>query len=225
VKNLTLAVAAALTVGALSTPALADHPEAANVSKYGVAVVDVGYVFDNHRAFTAAMNAMKAEMKQIEDSLKGQRDKIAQQEADLVKQGTQVATTSPEYRKAEEDLARAKADFNLKMNSLRKDLMTKESQVYFKTYQQVSAAVTTYARQRNIGLVLRFNGDPPNPENRGDIIKAINNPIWHQDNIDITRHVLEIVNGGPAASTAVRPQTPAGTAGPATGPTTGPGPY
>lgn len=213
-KNLTLAVAAALTVGALSTSALADHPEAANVSKYGVAVVDVGYVFDNHRAFTAAMNGMKDEMKKIEDALKAQRDAIAKQEADLVKLGTQVATTSQQYRDAEEALARAKADFNLKMNSLRKDLMTKESQVYFKTYQQVSAAVTTYARQRNIGLVLRFNGDPPNPDNRGDIIKAINNPIWHQDNIDITRHVLEIVNGGaapaPGAATATRPAAPAG---------------
>lgn len=206
-KNLSLAVAAALIIGALSTPAFADRPEAANVSKYGVAVVDVGYVFDNHQAFTAAMNAMKDEMKKIEDSLKAKRDAIAKKEAELVQLGETVATTSPQYRQAEEQLARAKADFNLQMQSLRKDLMTKESQVYFKTYQQVSNAVTAFARQRNIGLVLRFNGDQPNPDNRGDIIKAINNPIWYQDNIDITRHVLDIVNG--TAPTVQRPSGPA----------------
>lgn len=216
-KTLSLAVAAALTIGALSTPAIADKPEAANVSKYGVAVVDIGWVFDNHQAFTAAMNSMKEEMKKIEASLKTRRDAIAKQEAELVKLSETMATTSREYRQAEEALARAKADFNLQMNSLRKDLMTKESQVYFKTYQQVSHAVTTVARQRNIGLVLRFNGDQPNPDNRGDIIKAINNPIWHQDNIDITRYVLDIVNGpGATAPPATAQNQPPVTANPGT---------
>lgn len=195
-KNLTLAVAAALTIGAFSTPTLANYPEAANVSTYGVAVVDIGWIFDHHNAFTAAMEQMKAQMKQIEDQLKIERDKIAGMEKELQEITKTLSTTSPQYRAKDEEVARAKADFNLKMNSYRKDLMTKESQVYFQTYRQVNAAVAAYAKQRKIGLVLRFNGDAPSEDNRTDIIKAINNPIWYQDNIDITREVLTIVNGG-----------------------------
>ncbi len=216
-KNLTLAVAAALFVGAYGTPTLANFPEAANVSTYGVAVVDIGYVFDNHKAFTAAMEQMKGQMKQIEDQLKAERDGIAKKEQELQDIAKQFNTTSPQYREKDEQVARAKADFNLKMNSLRKDLMTKESQVYFQTYRQVNAAVAAYAKQRKIGLVLRFNGDAPDEANRGDIIKAINNPIWYQDNIDITREVLTIVNGGVTAPTNVGPtgQPPAVSTNPA----------
>jgi Skp family chaperone for outer membrane proteins len=159
------------------------------------------------------MEQMKAQMKQIEDQLKAERDEIAKQEVALQDTAKQFSTTSPQYREKDEQLARAKADFNLKMNSLRKDLMTKESQVYFQTYRQVNAAVTAYAKQRKIGLVLRFNGDTPNADNRGDIIKAINNPIWYQDNIDITREVLTIVNGGAPAPVNAGTQAPAATVG------------
>lgn len=194
-KTLKLAVAAALSLSVFGAPALADYPEAANVSKYGIAVVDIGYVFDNHSGFVATMKSMKSQMEQIEQSLKTERDRIAAQEKQLAEN---LKPNTPEYKALDEQIARAKADFNLKMNSLRKDLMAKESQVYFQTYQQVRSAVTNYARQRNIGLVLRFNGEEPNPDVRPDIIKAINNPIWHQDNIDITREVLAIVNGGAA---------------------------
>lgn len=201
-KTLISAVAATVILGVTCTATQAAYPESANVSKFGVAIVDIGYIFDQHKSFTAAMEGMKKEMKQIEDSLKTKRDAIATQEKGLVEMAKTIATTSPQYKAADDRLARAKADFNLEMNKLRKDLMQRESRIYFQTYKQVKSAVARYAQQKNIGMVLRFNGNEPNPEVRPDIIKAINNPLWYYDNIDITREILDIVNGGPTAPVA-----------------------
>ena len=72
-----LALAMALSM-TLPANAQAQNPAGANATKYNIAVVDISYVFKNHRRFKAAMEAMKKEMEGIEGELKGDREKIAQ---------------------------------------------------------------------------------------------------------------------------------------------------
>ncbi len=201
VKTLPLAVAAALLTLATSYPAQAQHPEAANAPKFGIAVVDISYVFKEHKRFIATMEGMKNDMKGIEDQLKSKRDAIAQME----EARNRLEVGSADFKKLDDQLATEKAKFNLEMDRQRKNLMEKESQVYFSTYQEVSYAITNYAKQRNIGLVLRFNGDKPDPNKRPDILKDINKPVVFENNIDITRDILAIVNGGAATNVGGRP--------------------
>ncbi len=195
-KTLTLAVAATLFCALASVEAQAQHPEAANAPKFGIAVVDVSYVFKEHKQFIATMEGMKNEMKGIEDQLKSKRDSIAQME----EARNRLEVGSADFKKLDDQLATEKAKFNLEMDRQRKNLMERESKVYFSTYQQVSYAIANYAKQRNIGLVLRFNGDKPDPNKRPDILKDINKPVVFENNIDITRDILAIVNGGAATS-------------------------
>lgn len=199
-KTLISAVAATLFLGVTMSPAGAQHPEAANAPKFGIAVVDVSYIFKEHKQFIATMEGMKGEMKNIEGQLKGKRDNIAK----LEEARNQLNPGTPEYTAKDDQLATEKAKFNLEMERLRKQLMARESKVYFDTYQQVSYKIAEYAKQRNIGLVLRFNGDQPDVNNRSDILKDINKPVVYENNIDITRDILAIVNGG-AATTIGRP--------------------
>lgn len=196
-KNLALAVAATLLFGLATVPAQAQqHPEAANAPKFGIAVVDVSYIFKEHKQFIATMEGMKNEMKGVEEKLKAKRDSIASME----EARNRLDPGTPDYKKMDDQLATEKAKFNLEMDRLRKDLMERESKVYFSTYQQVSYAIANYAKQRNIGLVLRFNGDKPDPNKRPDILKDINKPVVFENNIDITRDILAIVNGGAGAA-------------------------
>ena len=199
-KTLVSAVAATL-ICAVSFPAKAQHPEAVNAPKFGIAVVDISYIFKEHKKFIATMEGMKSEMKGIEENLKSKRDSIAQME----EARNRLETGSADFKKMDDQLATEKAKFNLEMDRLRKDLMERESKVYFNTYQQVSYAIANYAKQRNIGLVLRFNGDKPDPNKRPDILKDINKPVVFENNIDITRDILAIVNGGAASSSATNP--------------------
>ena len=178
-------------------------PIAANASKFGVAVVDISFIFKEHKTFLATMDQMKQQMQGIEQQLKGKRDEIGKMEAAR----NQLNPGTPEYKKLDDDLATAKAKFNLDMDRARKNLMGQEKDVYFRTYQQVSYEVAKYAQQRNIGLVLRFNGDEPDPNRRPDVLKDINKPVVFANNIDITRDILAIVNGGAATSVGSRPAT------------------
>jgi Skp family chaperone for outer membrane proteins len=194
VKTLVLAVAAILMVG-VSGVAQAQHPEAANAPKFGIAVVDIAFVFKNHAQLNATMENMKTEMKGIEENLKAKRDQITKME----EARNQLVAGTPDYKKLDDQLVEVKTKFNVDMDRLRRDLMERESKLYFTTYQQVTYTIAQYAKQRNIGLVLRFNGDQPDPTKPQDILKDINKPVVFENNVDITRDILAIVNNGAAA--------------------------
>ena len=148
-----LALAMALSM-TLPANAQAPNPAGANATKYNIAVVDISYVFKNHRRFKASMEAMKKEMEGIEGELKGDREKIAQ----LEQERNTFAAGTAEYKQRDEEVARQMAEFNLKMGKLRKDFLEREAKVYYQTYLEVVDAVKYYAKRQNIGLVLRFNG-------------------------------------------------------------------
>jgi len=166
------------------------HPESANSSRFHIAVVDVSYVFKNYQQFRTSMDAMKEEMTSAEGQLKAERDQVQTREAerDDFKLGT------PEFKKFDEDIARMKAEFNLKAGRIRKDFLEREAKVYYQTYLEVSNIVKYYAQQHNIGLVLRFNGDQIDSNRRESVLRAINDPIVHQNNIDITPDILALLN-------------------------------
>ena len=205
-----MAATAALTmIGYLY--AQAPNPAGANASKYNIAVVDISYIFKKHERFKSTMDAMKKEMETIETELKADREKIALQEQERNKYNV----GSAEYKKMDEDIARQMADFNLKMGKLRKDFLEREAKVYYQTYLEVVDAVKYYAKRQNIGLVLRFNGEPVDPNRRDDVLREINKPVVVQDQIDITPDVLVLINrdpqnspgATPAAQSATQPST------------------
>ena len=135
---------------------------------------------------------MKSEMETAEGKLKSDRDAIAAKG----RTAQQYNTGAPEYKQMDEEIARLKAEFNLTAGRIRKDFLEREAKVYYQTYLEVGNAVKYYAQQHNIGLVLRFNGDQVDPNLREDVLRAINKPVVHQNNIDITPDVLALLNRG-----------------------------
>jgi Skp family chaperone for outer membrane proteins len=185
-----LAVVTLSTIGFLQAQQPAANPASANASKYSVAVVDISYIFKKHERFKATMDNMKKEMDGIEGELKADREKIAQEE----QQRNTYNAGSNEYKQLDEKIAREMADFNLKMGKLRKDFLERESKVYYDTYLEVVRAVQYYAKHQNIGLVLRFNGEPVDPNRRDDVLREINKPVVVQDQIDITPDIIALLN-------------------------------
>jgi Skp family chaperone for outer membrane proteins len=212
-----LALAAALTTPGLleaqqAAPPTAQgvlNPAGANASKYNIAVVDISYIFKKHERFKTTMEQMKKEMEAIETELKADREKIAQQE----QQRNQYNAGSAEYKKMDEDIARQMAEFNLKMGKLRKEFMEREAKVYYQTYLEIVDAVKYYCKRQNIGLVLRFNGEPVDPNRRDEVLREINKPVVLQDQIDITPDVLALLNrdgsGGQPAGAGTQATRPA----------------
>jgi Skp family chaperone for outer membrane proteins len=199
VKTLQLLTLACLSVLTLDTVAVAQQTSpSANSARYGYGVVDVTYIFKNYQRFNSQMEGMKTEMEAADSKLKTDRDTIAEKE----RMREQYNAGSVEFKQADEEVARLKAEFQLKAGKIRRDFLEREAQVYYQTYTEVSNAVQYYAQQHNIGMVLRFNGDVIDPNNREDILRAINKPVVFQNNVDITPDVLALLNRGAAGGTA-----------------------
>ncbi|MCH2114319.1 MAG: OmpH family outer membrane protein [Pirellulales bacterium] len=177
---------AATTIPALAQPA----SPSANASRFGIGVVDVSYVFKKYSRFTTAMDGMKKEMQKAEAELKGERDGIQAKE----EEAKRFNESAPEFIKLEEETVRLKADFNIKAGRIRKEFLEREAKVYYQTYMEVIQVVQSYAQQRELGLVLRFNGDPIDPNRREAILQGINKVVVHQNGIDITPDVLALLN-------------------------------
>jgi Skp family chaperone for outer membrane proteins len=182
---------------AATTPAFS-----ANAGRFGIAVVDISYIFKNYARFTAEIEKLKVEMEAADGQLKADRDRLVQmeQQRDTMKPG------SADFKQLDEELARQKAEFSIKQGTIRRDFLEREAKVYYQTYNEVSAAVKYFAQQNNIGMVLRFNGDQIDPQQREDVMRAIMQPIVFQNNVDITPDVLQVLTRGvPAAQNAQRP--------------------
>ena len=206
-KHLMLPVvlaSAILSLGLLASEATAQNQAGANAPKFGVAVVDVGYIFKNHERFKSTMDGMKTEMQNLEGSLKSKRESIASKEQE--RNGYNLGT--PDYKRADEELTRMQANFNVEMTQLRKDFLEREAKVYYQTYLEVNEAVRYYAQRQNIGLVLRFNGESPDPNLREQVLRDINKPVVFQNQIDITPDILAVLNRGGTRATNPSTQIP-----------------
>jgi Skp family chaperone for outer membrane proteins len=205
VRALHLFVCVSLCVASFSSLASAQETgPSANAPRYGYAVVDVTYIFKNYAKFSQQMEGMKTAMESADSQLKADRDTVTSKE----QMREQYNPGAPEFKQIDEEIARLKAEFQLKAGKIRRDFMEREAQVYYTTFMEVSNAVQYYAQQHNIGMVLRFNGDSIDPNNREDILRAINKPVVFQNNVDITPDVLALLNrGGTPGNT---PAVPAG---------------
>lgn len=172
--------------------AVAQNPAGAKAKQFGVAVVDVSYVFKEYPRFTQAMDGMKKQMEAAEAQLKGERDRIQQ----MQERRDEAKVGSDTFKQRDEELARAKADFNIKAGGIRRDFLEREAKVYYETYLEVNNAVKSYAEANNIGLVFRWNGNQVDPTKREDVLRAISQPIVHQNYIDITPDILGVLQQG-----------------------------
>jgi len=197
-------LAASQSTFAQQAPGAAGPPNfGANAGRFGVAVVDVSFVFKKYPQFTADIEALKVAMTKADESLKATRDSLVAKEAqrDTLKPG------SDQFKQLDEELARDKANFSIQQGTVRRDFLEREAKIYYNTYQRVSEAVAQVAAQNNIGMVLRFNGDPIDPMQREDVMRAIMQPIVFQNNVDITPNVLAAL-GVNLAATAQAPGNP-----------------
>lgn len=184
------AVAALMTAVALGGVASAQHPDGANAAKFGVAVVDINYIFKNHQKFKDSMEGMKTDFQAVEAQMKQKQQSMLQlqEKKKTFKPGT------PEFKQIDEQLVRANADLQVEVTGKRKELVEREAEIYFATYREVSQAIKYYAGRQNIGIVLRFNGEDADPTNRESILRNINKAVHFQNKVDITPDVLALLN-------------------------------
>lgn len=205
-KTQVLAALAALTATAvLGSPASAQQSAAsANVKKYGVAVVDINRIFKSHQKFVASMDAMKTDFQAVETDVKGKQQQMVRAQ----EQRQTFTPGSAEFKQLDEQIVRMQAALQVEVTQKRKDLVEREAKVYYDTYVEIDNAIKLYAEHTGIGLVLRFNDEQADQNNRESILRSINKAVHYQNSIDITDDLLAYLNRSATA------QRPAGQAAP-----------
>ena len=195
-----------------------------------VALVDVGYLIQNHPTMKGEMESIKQEMAKAQEEIETRRQ-------ELVKQGEQVNKT---YDSASADFKQKQEELINKESRLRVDFMEKEKEfserhagLMAKSYRDITESIEYVATNYKFDLVLRYSKeqeemDPKKPRSvEYGIQKDV---LYRAQNIDVTPHVMYVLShklgvtapaatqqatapsaaGQPAAQTANRPAgTPA----------------
>ncbi len=171
----------------------------------GIAVVDVAYIFKNHVRFKQQMEEMKLRVEAAEADVKKDQESIKRKAEEL----KTFNPGTPNYKQVENDLIKMQGDLQLKVSLQKKDFMEQEGRVYFNVSREIDDAVKQLSTKNGIVLVLRFNGDPIDGNNRDEILRGINKAIVYNDpRMDITPYILQDLNRSAAGTgpVGVRPQ-------------------
>jgi Skp family chaperone for outer membrane proteins len=161
-----------------------------------VALVDISQVFKNHERFKMRTEEIRKEIKDYEAQMNEKRKVLTEKRNGL----TNFKVGSPEYERLEAEIAREITNLEVEVNSKRRDILEREAKVYYETYLEVQNAVTAFCSRHNISLVLRFDGESIDPNDRASVLRGVNRAVVYQDRINITTEILKMVNVPQAAS-------------------------
>lgn len=167
-------------------------PQGPAPSGTSVAVIDVAHIFKNHVRFNASMNDMKRDIDAFDAAMREESLKL-QKKVEVMQS---FAPSSNEFKKADEELAHLKSDFQIRVQAKKREFLEQEARVYYGIYREVEDAVASFAQRNRIGLVLRYTGDEMKPDDRASVLSGVNKPVVYQQNLDITQHVLNHLNAG-----------------------------
>ena len=154
-----------------------------------VAVLDVAKVFKEHAQFNASMEAIKKEIEVFEEDFRGKRESLQNQIRAL-----QSLQGQPEFKTEEAALARKEADLQIEANQKRAEILSKEAEIYYSTYNEVVATVARLSGSYGISLVIRYDSGAIDQTDRASVIKGVNRSVVFQRDLDLTALVLQELN-------------------------------
>jgi Skp family chaperone for outer membrane proteins len=182
--------------GRLAVPLATGADEKPTTKPCDVAMLDIGKVFKEHFEFKKAMDALKAEMEEFQARGRAQQAELQQraEAAKSLKEGSEP--------RLQEELKLAKMSAELKLESTvkQKQLMEAEAKLYHRIYAGICESSAAYAKSKGIRVVLRYNSEPINPDDRNSVLAGVNNGIIFQDQVDITEEIIRRVNNLPSKS-------------------------
>lgn len=196
ISQVTVSGVVALTLFIVNSPVWGQSTGARST----VAVIDISYIFKHYPAFTGAMERMKQEVKQFEEQLRAQGQGLAKKREMLA----EYKAGSDKYKSLEEEIARVHAQLQADTQLKRKEFLIREAELYHDVYKTVVTAVGKFSERHGISLVLRFNSQEANPQERGSVLQEVNRAVVYQNRLNITRNVLQSLTAETAARPAAR---------------------
>jgi Skp family chaperone for outer membrane proteins len=210
--------------GGGAPPAAASAPPAATAPHYapraaaggqhpmgGVALIDLGYILKNHAGFNQRTDEFRQQWEGRENDVKSKQEALRK----LAMQLNDYQKGSAQYKQLEEEVTKRSGELQVEVNLLKKKFQEAESKLFYDAYKQIYNEVRVHCEQHSITMVIKFNGEPPNPDNPEEVGAEMFNKqvMYYNPAIDITPAIVERLKGqqsrGPAPARAPRPGLPA----------------
>ncbi len=167
----------------------------------GVALLDLKAVLEQHPGFQAMKKELQGAVDMAQVDFRARRERLAK----LVQQLKQLKQGTPEYKNLEAQVTKERADLNVFASLKQKELLERETKMYYSAYVEIRQIVAQICRQYNIGIVLRFDSKQLDPNNSQDVLKHLNNRVfYHQKALDLTPLVIQQLKQR-AGAAAARP--------------------
>ncbi len=157
-----------------------------------VAVIDIGFIFKNHKNFNTQMERLNKEMEEFQAWVKAEEKSFLAMREELA----QFKSGTPQYQAKEEEMAKKQTETQLEIRRRQKDFLEREAKQYYETYAQLESEIATFSQRNRIGLVLRFNREQMKSDDRASVLQGINRAVVYHYGLDITKFVLDKVSPG-----------------------------
>ncbi len=191
---------------ALAHQAFLLQAEAQQQAYPGVALLDLKAVLEQHPGFQAVKKELQGAVEMAQVDFRARQERLAK----LVQQLKQLKQGTPEFKNLEARVTKERADLNVYASLKRKELLERETKMYYNAYVEIRQIVAQICRQYNIGIVLRFDSKELDPNNSQQVLQRLNNRIfYHQKALDLTPLVIQQLKQR-AGAAAARPFVPQG---------------
>jgi Skp family chaperone for outer membrane proteins len=196
-----IACAASIACGAL--PAAAQNTNPAPFVPV-VAVIDLPFLLQNHGRFKAENEDLKRRIQAAEEMVK-QDQKAIEQQAGVMQT---FQRNTPDYKAAEETLAKMNADLQLKVQIQKRNFAEERTKSLAKVQDELANYVYSYATQHGILVVMNYNGEEVDASNPQSVMGALYNPVLYKHPAsDITQQILQMINTQQPVTPRPRPVT------------------
>jgi len=159
-----------------------------------VAILDVAKVFKENASFDAKVKAIKAEADQLKLQITAEQDRI---KAEVMKLRGMEA--GPKRNQMEADLEQQHTRLRTTTRQSESELLNREARVYFDTYREMQEVVEAAAKEYGLSLVLRFDSESIDPNNRNEVIQGVNRAVVFHRQLDLTSLISKQLNARTAA--------------------------
>ena len=162
-----------------------------------VALIDIGLVFKNHPTFAAELSQLKSQAEQF----KGESQQLQQQLLQKAEGLSVYEKESEEYRDQEALLAKESATLEVEQRGKMRNLLSREAQLHFDTYIEISNIISEFCDEQGIQLVLRFNSEEMNMKDPRTIMQKVNGGVvYYSQTANITDSIVKRISQRQAMS-------------------------
>ena len=160
-----------------------------------IAILDVAKVFKENASFDTKVKEIKEEADRLKVQITAEQDRIKKAVMEL--RGMEAG---PKRNQMEADLEQQHTRLRTLTRQNESELLNREARVYYDTYREMQAVVEAMAKQYGVSLVLRFDSESIDPNNRNEVIKGVNRAVVFHRQIDLTSEVSKQLNARMAAA-------------------------